>query len=145
MKPFVSFRVDGLPETKGSWRALPGGRLKRDNPREKDWADTVGWCGVMAMRGKLRLGSAIVCLDFELPPPVGNKNKRDVDKLARSILDALNGIVYVDDENVRDLVAHKETTHSHIGVEINVYEPLGVRAADLVQFWIDQHDELRRV
>lgn len=146
MKPWCSFRVDGLPETKGSWRAVGNGRMKRDNPREKAWADGVGWVARATMRGKLPLVSALVAMDFILPPNVGNKNKRDIDKLARSILDAMNGIVYIDDENVRDLIAHKETSAiQSIGVEVNVYVPLGVRAADLVQFWIDQHDELRRV
>lgn len=145
MKPWCSFRVDGLPETKGSWRALGGGKMKRDNPREKDWGEAVGWAARIAMRNKLPIVGALVALDFELPPPVGKKNKRDIDKLARSCLDAMNGLVYIDDENVRELVAHKETSHRSVGVDINVYEPLGVRAADLVQFWLDQHNELRRI
>lgn len=143
MKPFASFKVAGLPETKGSWRAIGAGRMKRDNPREKAWAETVGWAARATMRGKLPIVGALVAMDFTLPPPVGKKNLRDIDKLARSCLDAMNAIVYIDDENVRDLVAHKETTRGECGVEINVYEPLGVRAADLVQFWIDQHDEMR--
>lgn len=145
MKPWVTFRVDGLPETKGSWRAVGSGRMKRDNPREKAWGETVGWVARMAMRNKLPIVGALVALDFDLPPPVGKKNKRDIDKLARSILDAMNGLVYIDDENVRELVACKQVTHRGVGVDVNVYEPLGVRAVDLVQFWIDQHDEFRRV
>lgn len=145
MTPYVTLNVEGLPETKGSWRAIGGGRLKRDNPREKAWATHVGWVAKLMMRGKLPLcGGALVTLDFALPAPKGRKNQRDIDKLARSCLDAMNGIVYVDDELVRDLVAHKEITAGVGGVEVNVWPSFGVRARDLVSFWFDQHDEMRR-
>ena len=145
-EPFLTFFVEGLPETKGSWIPLGGGRLKRDNPREKAWAEHVAWIAKVAMRGRLPLGGgALVALDFMLPAPVGRKHQRDIDKLARSALDAMTGLVYSDDEVVRDLIAHKEVTVGAPRLEVRVYEPLGVRASDLVQFWLDQHDALRRL
>jgi len=138
MNSYVRIDVSGLPETKGSWRGLGKGRMKSDNPREKAWADAVGWNAKLMMRGKLPLvGGALVTLDFILPPPVGKKHQRDLDKLARSCLDAMSGIVYTDDELVRELVSHKEISANRIvgGVEIHVFPSVGVRAFDLVQMW----------
>lgn len=144
MSAYVTMTIEGVAETKGSWIPLGNGRMKRDNPREKAWAEQVGWVAKLMMRGKMPLTSALVTLDFVLPPAHGRKNQRDVDKLARSCLDAMTGIVYVDDENVRGLVAMKEVGSRPI-CEINVWPSFGVRAADLVKFWIDEHDAYRRI
>lgn len=116
------FFVDGLPESKGSWRALPGGRVKPDNPREKAWRDAVGWAAKAQMIGKAPYdGHVAVDLDFFLPPPKGRKNRRDADKLARSVLDAMTGIVYVDDELVYKLLSVKNVTNTGMhGVQIAV-------------------------
>lgn len=141
MKPYVTIHVDGLAETKGSYVGLGRGRVKADNPREKAWSEMVGWVAKLNMRGKLPIvGGALVTLDFILPAPVGRKNQRDIDKLARSCLDALSGIVFADDELVRELVSHKEITAGPIGrVEINVWPSIGVLAADMVQCWFEHH------
>lgn len=111
MKPLVKFFVDGLPETKGSYVGLGRGRVKADNPREKGWAEAVGWTARAAMIGKkLITDPCAVELEFLLPPPHGKKNRRDVDKLTRSVLDAITGIVIADDELVFDLAAMKFVT-----------------------------------
>jgi Holliday junction resolvase RusA-like endonuclease len=136
----IAFEVPGLPESKGSWRALAGGRVKADNAREKAWAAAVGWAAKIAMRAKPMMNSALVAMDFRLPPPIGRKHKRDADKLVRSVLDALTGIVYVDDENVSCIVATKEVTTRAPGVDIVVFEPLGVRATQLIRFWLEKHE-----
>lgn len=138
MSAYVTMMIEGVAETKGSWIPLGAGKMKRDNPREKAWATHVAWVAKLMMRGKLIMGSALVTIDFVLPKAIGKKNQRDIDKLARSCLDAMTGIVYSDDENVRALVATKEVG-SRPMAEINVYEPLGVRASDLVNFWIAEH------
>lgn len=139
----VSFFAAGLAETKGSFIGLGGGRVKADNPREKGWHDAVAWAAKPAMRRKLPLtGGALVTLDFFLPMPVGKKNKRDVDKLCRSCLDAMTGLVYIDDEDVRCLVAAKEvvrpTAHTEQGVEIHVFQNPGCRAVELVSTYFVQ-------
>lgn len=129
VKPYVTVGIDGLPETKGSWVAVGRGRMRRDNPREKAWADAVGWAAKVAMRGKLPLvGGVLVVIDFVLPAPVGRKNQRDVDKLARSCLDSLSGIVYVDDEQVRQLVVVKGVTGEVPGALVSVYPSNGLSA-----------------
>jgi Holliday junction resolvase RusA-like endonuclease len=128
----IEFIVEGLPQSKGSWRAIPGmGRLIPDNPKEGAWAALVGWHAKMAMmRTPTRAptmitGFAAVALEFTLPPKKGRKNQRDIDKLVRSVLDALTGIVYVDDEQVVRLEASKITAERGHGVRVRVnpWEP----------------------
>lgn len=115
--------VEGIPETKGSWIGYGGGRMKADNPREEAWATCVGWTARAKLRGfvptALRVG---VQLRFHLPPPPNRtkKNRRDIDKLVRSVLDALTKIVYIDDEQVDALQVTKQTGDHH-GAEIIVY------------------------
>jgi Holliday junction resolvase RusA-like endonuclease len=93
--------VDGIPMTKGSWRIF-GRKLVPDNEGEPEWAATVAWTA----RAKLRNAPAVkaryaVVLEFTLPAPQGRKlYRRDLDKLMRSILDALEGVVWTNDEQV---------------------------------------------
>lgn len=107
---WITFSVLGRPATKGSWR-IRGKRgktwLSPDNERERPWADSVAWAAKEKMRGaELLAGAVDVAILFEFqrpkrpsrPYPTG-----DVDKLARSALDALTGIVWVDDVQVTTL------------------------------------------
>lgn len=115
----ITFHVDGMPETKGSWK--PKGRLRTgrialvpDNPREAAWAQLVAWSFRQALRrppapDKRRYR---VELHFELEPSPGGRqwraNRRDLDKLMRSILDALTGLVWLDDEQVDEATLGKQ-------------------------------------
>ncbi len=106
----VSFFAPGIAETKGSWIAVAPGVMVPDNKREKGWATTVAWAAKVAMRStrptELRV---VVEVLFHLPDPPNKtkKHRRDVDKLARSVLDAMTGIVYVDDEQVDKITIDK--------------------------------------
>lgn len=110
----VSFEVDGMPVTKGSWKPGRGrgGRivLRPDNDGEASWAKQVGWAARQAMRCPLepsKLARYRVELEFTLELPKGRAGRRDIDKLARSVLDALTGIVWADDEQVDQLHLEK--------------------------------------
>jgi crossover junction endodeoxyribonuclease RusA len=120
---FVSIWVDGVAETKGSWISLGHGRVKADNPREKAWATAVGWAAKLHLRGAApRIERIGVTLLLRLPPRPNKtkKNQRDIDKLARSILDALSGIAYVDDEQVDQLTVNKVVAEDRPGAQIDV-------------------------
>lgn len=121
-QPVIRLFVAGLPETKGSWRAVGGGAMKRDNPREKGWATAVAWAVRLELRGKQPVTDRVrIELDFFLPEPKGRKNQRDIDKLCRSVLDAMNGLVYVDDEQVVELAATKTVVaEASIGMYVGV-------------------------
>lgn len=106
----LSFRVDGFPQTKGSWKVAGrkrngAPRMLPDNPEETAWAETVAWAARAAARGhQADRRRYAVALDFTLLPPKGRANRRDLDKLARSCLDALTGIIWLDDEQVKRLL-----------------------------------------
>lgn len=123
----IDIHVDGVPESKGSWIALAHGRVKADNPREKGWATAVGWAAKISMRSRSPIAGRVrVDMHFKLPPRPDKtrKNQRDVDKLVRSCLDAITGIVIADDELVWDLCASKRICEEgqSPGVDIHVFE-----------------------
>jgi Holliday junction resolvase RusA-like endonuclease len=107
----LAFRVDGVPATKGSWRIVRGRTLIPDNPGEPAWAQTVAWTARATLRNRLEPDARRyrVRVLFTLPPVTGRgrKNRRDLDKLLRSLLDALTGIVWLDDEQVCKADAEK--------------------------------------
>ena len=118
--------VAGIPMTKGSWKPIQRAgrtRLIPDNEGEPVWAASIAWAARAKLRGAdpTKCRYAIDC-DFILPLKNGNRGKRDVDKLVRSVLDALTGIVWVDDEQVDDIVAHKTHNSTMVpGVTIVCY------------------------
>lgn len=126
----ISFTVVGIPQTKGSWR--PGrnrrtGRvvLRPDNEAEPAWAQAVAWAARVASRGH-QPDTALyrVAMVFRLVRPTSRRrtHRRDIDKLVRSCLDALTGIVWRDDEQVVDLHASKllEGVTGPAGVDIAI-------------------------
>jgi crossover junction endodeoxyribonuclease RusA len=53
---------------------------------------------------------------------VSNKRRRDVDNMGKLILDALNGVAYVDDSQVHDLVVKKRyTSKERARVEVSIH------------------------
>lgn len=114
----LTFRVDGFPQTKGSWKVAGrkrngAPRMLPDNPEETAWAESVAWaCRAERVAEACRRGLPgplqpddrryAVALDFTLVPPPNRsrKNRRDLDKLIRSCLDALQGVIWLDDEQV---------------------------------------------
>lgn len=109
----MGFWVAGIPQTKGSWRIAWRGKrvfLVPDNDAEPGWSDAVAWAAkqrAAGLRHKADDRRYAVTLEFTLPAPKGRKGRRDVDKLARSCLDAMTKLIWVDDEQVDDLVTRK--------------------------------------
>lgn len=110
----TAFFVPGVPATKGSWRPIRGKRGKTvllpDNAREKPWALAVAWSAKAARMRPLD-GAVKVTIHCWFPRPKNPTNpfpaRNDVDKLARSTLDALTGIAWQDDQQVVRLVVTK--------------------------------------
>lgn len=140
----ISFFVAGRPIAQGSMTAFVVGRRQADGsvagPRAvvtasnkgmlDQWRRAVQDAAATAMVGIIMSDQPVaVCLSFVLPrgrtvtrpwPSV----RPDADKLARAILDALTGVVYVDDAQVVRLDARKryEAGASGPGVHIQVAE-----------------------
>lgn len=118
----VAFRVYGLPQTKGSTRArpVPGkpyANIVNDNAKNKPWAMLVSHEARCArMQRDPYDGAVILRLQFFMRPPKGLPKRResfaikrpDLDKMIRSIKDALSSILYRDDSQVVMLIATKE-------------------------------------
>lgn len=111
----ISFTVPGLPVPKGRPRFMVRGKLARVYTPDKTarYEKLVGTYGVTAMGGRYPLRNPfIICMRFVLPVPQSwpkarriaalagacpMMSKPDLDNLAKTVLDGLNGIVYADD------------------------------------------------
>lgn len=108
MSEILAMWVPGMPESKGSFVGLGGGRVKNDNPREKAWADAIGWMARVQLRSRQPVSERVIVLaDFWLLPPKGRQHQRDLDKAVRSALDALTGLAYRDDVLVKRIETEK--------------------------------------
>ncbi len=109
-KTMTTFWVDGIPATKGSWIVTRTRHMRPDNARERPWANAVAWsakaAGVNLCDGPVRVAIALY-----YPSPKKPKHafpaRNDVDKTARSCLDALTGIAWHDDQQVVSLSVTK--------------------------------------
>lgn len=128
----ISFTVLGIAKGQGSMKAFigvgkngaPVARVKPDSAKMVPWRQEVGWC---ALRARADAGYAdvnafagrhapvIVGLMFYIAKPkyltkkvTWPARKPDLDKLARSVFDAMKGILYEDDGQIVQLVARKE-------------------------------------
>ncbi len=134
----LSFVAYGVPQPKGSAKAfIPKGWnraiVTSDNPKNK------GWQQIVAEAASAELSPAFVLLDgpigltvrFYLPRPklikaktVPHLKKPDLDKLVRSVKDALSQVVWQDDSQVVLITAVK--TYAYVGqvprAEIHVRE-----------------------
>lgn len=125
--------VRGIPQPQGSVRAFRNRKTGQPiivckTRSTGEWRQAIkavlslDWTGP-AIDGPVRLS-----LVFRLPRPASAPKKRilperrpDLDKLVRAVLDALRGIVYVDDARVVELVARKVYSPEP-GVQIRVSE-----------------------
>lgn len=123
----LHFRVVGVAQPKGSTRAfIPKGWkhaiVTADNPKTKGWQDLVAAeasRAIQALPGGTfhTLDCAIrLTIAFYLPRPKylskrgttpAHLTKPDLDKLIRSVKDALKGVAWTDDSQVVDVVAMK--------------------------------------
>lgn len=144
----VRFRVYSIPATQGSLRAfLPPGRrapvVVHDNkPALRSWRDAVASEALRAGRllrdsehAGLLEGALAVTLRFHLPRPKTMPAQlrtakqqerwawpwrgRDLDKYVRAALDAMTGILFLDDAQIVRIEASKEYS-TRPGVEITV-------------------------
>lgn len=141
----ISFRVYGIPQTKGSAKAFyrPGMRfpvVMNDNPRNKPWSQTVSAVAQQHRPSSgLWPGPVRVILVFRLPVPKSLPKRRpafmtkrpDIDKCTRSILDAIKGVIYCDDSQVVGLeVAKLYGLDSGVLVRVELLDEASPEASD---------------
>lgn len=127
----VEFSVIGIPQPRGSKRAMPnraGGRplMVDTNSKSAPWMATVAAEASKAMKGKPLLdGPLVLSVAFLFPRPKSHYRsgkrsaelrddapkrhgkKPDCDKLLRAIGDAMTGVVYRDDAQITGISAGK--------------------------------------
>ena len=122
----VRFTVEGEPIPQGSVRVF-GGRVVHDNPRTKGWRALVAAEAAEVVDGDPWVGPVAATLVFRVQKPRTAPRRRtfptvrpDLDKYGRAVLDALTGLVWVDDSQVVRLTLAK--------VYAQVDEPIGLVA-----------------
>lgn len=118
----VQFHVIGEPKPKGSSRAFViGGRavITNDCKTAKPWEHAVHWAARERAQevGLLPIATPVaVTVDFVMPRITSLAKKRlkvphgkrpDLDKLTRNTLDALTGVIFLDDSQVSSLTVSK--------------------------------------
>lgn len=126
--------IPGIPCTKGSWIGVTTktGRvaMRAANKAEKAWAQTVAWT-VKAKMLETRIkpitkpAGVAVRLIFHMRKPDSPTNRfpmGDLDKLMRSVLDALSGIAYQDDGQVTNAFVEKQWADGKSGLDLSLEE-----------------------
>ena len=120
----ISFFVEGPCVPKGRPRVTRSGHTYTPK-RTKDYESTVAWAAKDAMRqafatfGQIAMPTQMpVRVDLVIYPK--DKRLSDIDNCAKSILDAMNGIVYMDDKQVNILLINRMDLGSKVGVHVEV-------------------------
>lgn len=137
----IRFFVHGIPVPQGSKKVIRGNVVEMADARLRSWRQDVALTAKQAMEGRLPWqGPVMVAVSFYLVRPkahygTGKNSERlkpqapaypsvhpDIDKLCRSLLDAMTGIVFHDDRQVVMLQAGK--FYGAPGMECEVAETL---------------------
>ena len=131
MDAVCEFWVPGIPRPKGSWKFVRG-KARPSSKYVEKWQAGIGWVAKTAWRqAPLDPPAAYgVFANFVVEPP-GRTRKDwpfptsapDLDKLERTVFDALTGIVYLDDRQVIESgkVERWAATPNDVGVLIQVW------------------------
>ena len=122
----ITFDVIGMEAaTQGSKRSVGHGILLETNKRLRPWRSLVTDAALATNQPLLNTAVAISItfrflrpkahfnksgLSPKAPPHLTSKQKGDIDKLSRAVLDALTGTLLHDDSQVVQLSAHKRYT-----------------------------------
>jgi crossover junction endodeoxyribonuclease RusA len=126
----IAFEVMGRPAPQGSMRSPRAGVVLHSSSRLRTWRQAIGWAARGAYRGPPWAGPVQLELTFSFRPPKRaganypqlKATKPDLDKLVRACLDALTGIVWLDDAQVYAIDARKlQSSDSPEGVGVLIW------------------------
>lgn len=133
----MKFEVQGIePAPQGSKRHVGNGRMIESSKKVKPWRFAVSQAALEAWH-EMFLGPVCVRITFLFPRPKAHYNskgmlkpnapfhkisKPDIDKLCRSTLDGITGVLIKDDSQVASLVATKQYANEgeYIGAIITI-------------------------
>lgn len=132
----IAFTVYGTPIPKGSTRAFYVKKLGRAvitaaNSKTKPWAQMITATALSERPEQPLEGAIALRLAFYLPRPVSLPKKArmaikkpDLDKLSRTVKDALTGVIWKDDSQVVQLLATKEYGVPRVEIEVQHVEAI---------------------
>ena len=118
----IRFHVDGQPVPKQSFRVISDGRSKIHGfqPRRvRAWQNAVGWVAKEAAVQNQLMGPTTADVITVLTFTLADNRRVDLDNLSKAVLDAINGIIWVDDRQVCDLRSIKRVG-SPPGVDVYI-------------------------
>lgn len=129
----IEFWVPGRPQAQGSKVKGRWGNLRETNSEVGPWRERVALAALDAVKAAdlngLIQGPVVVGLEFVLYRPASLSQKKvtppgtkkpDIDKLERSINDALTGVVWHDDSQVVTVFKHKRVAEWGEGPGVHV-------------------------
>lgn len=119
----VRFSVHGEPATQGSFVPVSSTRIKADSKRLAAWRRDVGWSAKAARPRGFQLWKGPIAMSAVF---LVAGHDKDLDKMLRAVFDALKGVLYEDDKQVRALVARVQRipagSRSTPGIELELCE-----------------------
>lgn len=125
--PLLEISVAGVPQPQGSKRVFNGVLVEGNDRTLRPWRGNIAgearaamgeltttaepvfvMLGFLFARPRSHYGTGRNASILKASAPAYKSTKPDVDKLARAVLDALTGIVFVDDSQVASLTAWKD-------------------------------------
>lgn len=121
----VTFTATGCPIPKQSFRVGKNGGYT--DPRVTRWQDNIAAEAHQAMYQRdVMEGPVEVYIDFYLP----DRRRRDIDNLSKAVLDACNGIVWQDDQQIVSLHLNKYLDSPELGVTVQARKINGTATHD---------------
>ena len=151
----IEFFVPGRPV--GKERPRVYGNRAFTPTKTKDYEAAVGWA-YKAAGGKMMEGGVKVTIEVVFAPPESlSKTRRekmlyeaclhrpDLDNVAKSVLDGLQGVAFKDDAQVVELVCHKKygaqtglyavVSDGAVSVSMSIYDEEEIHRNCTVQIW----------
>lgn len=110
------FTVTGNPIPKQSFRYSK--QRSYQPARLVDWQNMVGWAAKQHAPAEPEKGTFVVRLRFYRK----TKHRVDLDNLSKAVLDALEGIFWIDDTQVTDLFISKRYDPDNPRVEVELWK-----------------------
>jgi len=112
----IVFTVPGEPVPKARARISRSGRPYLPK-KTRDYQKKVALCAKAAGVKELYTGPVLVYVRFYMR----NRVRKDVDNMAKSLLDGLNGVIWGDDSQVWALIASKGIDRAYPRAEVELH------------------------
>ena len=102
-------------------RVMANGKRRYNSAEYTEFKNGLGYFALQAMKGREPMTGAIkLHADFykRKPKKITSRNWGDLDNHLKSVLDALNGIAYLDDAQVVSISGTKNFGEPHINIEL---------------------------